>query len=381
LPGLSAAPEGARRNFFDSKSVLKIVEPMSPVDISAKSLPELVLLPGRTPVSSRHLAAMALASIVVHIVIIGFFLSLPEVVPPPRSPIVTSELHRAVHIVLPRVFEPTQKAPNISKVVRPELDVRSEVEAPKSQAPRRLPPKPVPGPKAAPIPPPLPKVVEPPKIEVAVAPPPPTPPTIAPPPDPAGTTAQAPPPPAASKPKIAFENVAPPPKVTVQGVPDPRLLTQRAAIDSRVEPSTRAPGGGGLTVGDSGDDLTDLPRLNQNQSNGRMGSNLQLLSDASGFDFKPYLIQVLAAVRRNWMAVIPESARMGRRGTVLIQFIIDRRGGVPKLVIATSSGTEAFDRAAVAGVSASNPFPPLPVEFQGDQIRLQLAFSYNSPRK
>jgi TonB family protein len=112
-----------------------------------------------------------------------------------------------------------------------------------------------------------------------------------------------------------------------------------------------------------------------------MGSNLQLLSDASGFDFKPYLMQVLASVRRNWMAVIPESARMGRRGQVLIQFIIDRRGGVPKLVIAASSGTEAFDRAAVAGVSASNPFPPLPAEFKGDQIRLQLAFSYNAPSR
>ena len=136
-----------------------------------------------------------------------------------------------------------------------------------------------------------------------------------------------------------------------------------------------------MSVGDSGDDLTLLPGLNQTQSKGRMGSNLQLLSDANGFDFKPYLLQVLASVRRNWMAVIPQSATMmGRRGSVLIQFIIDRRGGVPKLVIASSSGTEAFDRAAVAGVSASNPFPPLPAEFKGDQIRLQLAFSYNAPR-
>jgi TonB family protein len=112
-----------------------------------------------------------------------------------------------------------------------------------------------------------------------------------------------------------------------------------------------------------------------------MGSNLQLLSDSTGFDFKPYLIQVLASVRRNWMSVIPESVKMGRRGQVLIQFIIDRKGGVPKLVIATSSGTEAFDRAAVAGVSMSNPFPPLPAEFKGDQIRVQLAFSYNAPSR
>ena len=62
------------------------------------------------------------------------------------------------------------------------------------------------------------------------------------------------------------------------------------------------------------------------------------------------------------------------------QFIIDRRGGVPKLVIAEPSGTAAFDRAAVAGISASYPFPPLPTTLKGNEIRLQLAFTYNQPR-
>ena len=36
------------------------------------------------------------------------------------------------------------------------------------------------------------------------------------------------------------------------------------------------------------------------------------LSDPMGVDFKPYLIRILTAVRRNWFAVIPESARLGR---------------------------------------------------------------------
>jgi outer membrane biosynthesis protein TonB len=40
----------------------------------------------------------------------------------------------------------------------------------------------------------------------------------------------------------------------------------------------------------------------------------------------------------------------------------------------------AFDQAAVASVSASNPFPSLPNEYRGTEIRLQLAFSYNVPR-
>jgi TonB family protein len=127
--------------------------------------------------------------------------------------------------------------------------------------------------------------------------------------------------------------------------------------------------------------LTSVPQLSTVPSPPRIGSNLQLLSDPQGVDFKPYLIQVLNAVRRNWLSIIPESARMGQRGRVLVQFIIDRRGAIPKLVIAEGSGTEAFDRAAVAGISASYPFPPLPADYKGDQIRLQLAFSYNIPNR
>ncbi len=47
---------------------------MSPVDISAKSPPELELLPGREPITSRHLIAMALASIAVHVIAIALLL-------------------------------------------------------------------------------------------------------------------------------------------------------------------------------------------------------------------------------------------------------------------------------------------------------------------
>ncbi len=113
-------------------------------------------------------------------------------------------------------------------------------------------------------------------------------------------------------------------------------------------------------------------------SPGKSGSLVELLSDPRGVDFRPYLTQVLAAVRRNWFAVIPESARLGMsRGRTLIQFSVSRNGSVPKLVIAKSSGAPPLDRAAVAGVSASNPFPPLPEEYLGGDIRLQFTFLYN----
>jgi TonB family protein len=116
-------------------------------------------------------------------------------------------------------------------------------------------------------------------------------------------------------------------------------------------------------------------------SPGNIGSGLELLSDPKGVDFRPYLLQLLNAVRRNWYAVIPESARLGmERGRVALQFAVIRDGGVAKVVIASTSGSQPLDRAAVAGVSASTPFPPLPREFSGDEIRLQFVFLYNIKR-
>ena len=159
----------------------------------------------------------------------------------------------------------------------------------------------------------------------------------------------------------------------------PVAHTLEEALHPPTPPAPAQPSAG-VTIGDI-DEFTTIPSQNQAPSTGPARSNLQLLSDPAGVDFKPYLVQVLAAVRTNWLSVIPESARVGgRKGRVLIQFIIDRRGGVPKLVIAEPSGTAAFDRAAVAGISASYPFPPLPKTFKGNEIRLQLAFTYNQPR-
>ena len=113
-------------------------------------------------------------------------------------------------------------------------------------------------------------------------------------------------------------------------------------------------------------------------SRGNIGSGLELLSDPEGVDFRPYLLQILNAVRRNWFAVIPESARIGlEKGRVALQFSISRQGDVPKLVISSSSRSQPLDRASVAGVSASLPFPPLPAEFKGNEIRVQFVFLYN----
>ena len=121
--------------------------------------------------------------------------------------------------------------------------------------------------------------------------------------------------------------------------------------------------------------------INLPPSPGVQGSALELKSDPLGVDFRPYLTQILQTIRRNWYAVMPESVKLGRRGKVGLLFAITHNGGVSKVTWAGQSGVEALDRAAVAAISASNPFPPLPTEFKGDRVVLQLNFAYNLPKQ
>ena len=102
-----------------------------------------------------------------------------------------------------------------------------------------------------------------------------------------------------------------------------------------------------------------------------------ILSDTRGYDFGPYMNQVINRVRVNWYSLIPETARLGRRGRVVIIFTILKRGGVDDMRIVANSGAEPLDRSAMAAIQASNPFPPLPSDFDSDHIVLQFTFMYN----
>lgn len=178
------------------------------------------------------------------------------------------------------------------------------------------------------------------------------------------------------KPKLAFER--PGASTGVQGGFG-RIPVARSSVEDAVRQAARNPGAQGLIIGNEDEGSPAVtPGLRPVPTPGKIGSSVELLSDPQGADFIPYLRAVLSAVRRNWYAVIPESARMGRTGRVTLQFAIDRSGKISKLVIATPSGARELDLAAVAGVSASDPFPPLPVDFKGSQVRLQFAFRYNS---
>ncbi len=156
-----------------------------------------------------------------------------------------------------------------------------------------------------------------------------------------------------------------PPKATVQSAIDAlaqKARSPQAALsdDNNSQPTPRMPGAIGQPA---------VPH-----------AAVELQSDPQGADFKPYLTRVLAIVRANWRRVVPESARMGTlRGRTVMEFIINRDGSIPKIVTADSSGSDPLDRAALAGLSMSNPLPPLPADYKGFQVRLAFTFTYNLP--
>jgi TonB family protein len=313
---------------------------------------------------SRHRMAAA-GAIGINVAIVAAMWLLPEAFfKPPDLPEV---VQRVTPLMMP-LPELTQRDPNHGKVSR-----EFEVQAP--QAPRRaiqMPPMPPPlkgeeAPKPAP-PAPLP---EPPKVEIARE----TPPAEL--PRPVQQTA-APPPPqiqTEEKPKLRFEN---PPQPTGPLPLDQRRIPLPTEALSNIAREAAGSGGSpvGTVVGDAGASGTGFNGFSQSPTPGNPLANVQLRSDTEGVDFKPYLMQLIATIKRNWLAVIPESARMGRRGKVSLQFVIARDGNIDKVVYAEQSGSSALDRAAVAGVSASNPLPPLPRDFKGNRIVLQLNFVY-----
>ena len=278
--------------------------------LDADSGPNL-LLDWHESTDSRRWLRAGIGSVAVHIFLILIAFWVAGLAPPQvrTVPEIISNIQR-VTLILPTDL--TQKAPNKSKVSK---EVNVEDLKPRRATEQRLPPAPArrvfrPPPQTAVTPRPG-SPTEPPKLEAAAAPPQSLPPAGAP---------KAPPPPEIQpeeKPKLTFETPG-------QHVPNPqqslsKLQMPKTTVEDAIHSVVRGGRQGNLSVGDM-EQPPDLPEtVRAPQLPGRSGSSLELLSDPMGVDFKPYLIQILARVRQNWFAVIPESARMGNRGVVLLQ--------------------------------------------------------------
>ena len=149
-------------------------------------------------------------------------------------------------------------------------------------------------------------------------------------------------------------------------------MTAGAAIDQALQGAAANRGRyGGGEGGDYG--------LSQGRHGAKTLDQAEILTDTMGVDFGPYLARITAVVRNNWMNLLPPSVYppILKQGKVSIEFFILKDGKVSGMQVHTPSGDVALDRAAWASITASNPFPPLPKEFPGQNLGLRFYYFYN----
>src|SRR5213593_2037516 len=308
-----------------------------------------------------------LISIGIHLLLLVFLALNPE--------LLTSTPKRIIRI-MGQDYDLSKQ--QLTELVMPPDSLRSK---PKVPAPPLIqPPVPQPAPEAAPPPPPPPP------------PPPQTPPPVIGPedvvkegarpdaqPNPsrgdtteqarAGSGAQEPPKPEPPKPEQQAENK--PPQIAQNTNPNamrlPNLLDSagrivQQSIDEARKRYSQGPRTGVPGVQEDPNFSTEDPTI---------------LSDTRGYDFGPFMNQVVNRVRVNWYTLIPEIARLGRKGRVVILFTITKNGTIDDIRLVANSGTEPLDRAAMGAITASNPFARLPAGFDGDRLVLQFTFLYN----
>ncbi len=184
------------------------------------------------------------------------------------------------------------------------------------------------------------------------------------------------------------QSAPPPPRVQAQEQPPklqsppveaakPSFNTSPMSAGSAIEQAARAAAAnrGGYAGGDGG-----AFGLGPGHQATAATGPVEVLSDTMGVDFGPYLQRVVHDVRINWYNLIPESARapLMKKGKVSIEFAILKDGRVAGMqFVNPTSGDVALDRAAYGGITASNPFPPLPSEFSGQYLALRFTFYYN----
>ncbi|HET7209131.1 MAG TPA: TonB family protein [Terriglobales bacterium] len=151
-------------------------------------------------------------------------------------------------------------------------------------------------------------------------------------------------------------------------------MSAGSAVEQAARAAAANRGGFGGAGGDYG--------LGQGRQPTDVVGNLDVLSDTMGVDFGPYLARVLHDVRGNWYNLIPEVARapIMKKGKLTIEFAILKDGRIAGMQLVSGSGDVSLDRGAWGGITASNPFPPLPREFGGQYLALRFHFYYNPDR-
>ena len=91
--------------------------------------------------------------------------------------------------------------------------------------------------------------------------------------------------------------------------------------------------------------------------------------DNPDFVYGYYVDQMLSMIQRNWVRPM-----VGSGVEATVHYRIQRDGRIVEVRIATSSGINSFDLAALRAVQASTPLPPLPRAFREGSLGVNLIF-------
>jgi len=91
--------------------------------------------------------------------------------------------------------------------------------------------------------------------------------------------------------------------------------------------------------------------------------------DNPSFTYGYYLDQMLALIEARWVR-----PALGSGIEAIVTFRIQRDGRLTDLQVATSSGYNSFDLAALRSVQAASPLPPLPQGYPHSSLGVNLVF-------
>ena len=165
--------------------------------------------------------------------------------------------------------------------------------------------------------------------------------------------------------QMPAQSQAPPPKIDFK-----TPMTAGSALEQAVAAAAASRGySGSGQAGDGG--------LIRGRDGTRAQDQVEILTDTMGVDFWPYIQRVREAILSHWLPPPSFYPPILKQGIVGIDFYILPNGSVSSMVLHSSSGDVALDRAAWGSITGSNPFPPLPKEFHGQVFGLRCKYFYN----
>jgi TonB family protein len=91
--------------------------------------------------------------------------------------------------------------------------------------------------------------------------------------------------------------------------------------------------------------------------------------DEPDFRFPVYIQNLVQIISSNWYKPVQEV-----KTSPVAHFQIERDGRITNAIVVVSSGLPFVDRAALRAIRVSSPVPPLPAEFGGSHLGIQVVF-------